>query len=91
MCATSTCATVQCTAYGVAEWRWTADALKGLAQSLAGKHKAQALQVLDTTPGIEAGRSTINLPSGDTLPSNANDITIIIVRTQDTAPVLREP
>jgi len=42
---------------------------------LASKSKAEAFSHLQ----------------GDTLPSKANDITIIIVRPQDTAPVLRAP
>ena len=89
--ATSTRATVACTAYGVAEWQWTTDALQALARSLAGKSKDAALQILNSTPGIDAGSAVIDLIQGNTLPSDANDITIIVVRPQDTAPVFRAP
>jgi hypothetical protein len=84
--ATATRATVQCTAYGVAEWQWTPDALDALARSLAGKHKDEALRLLDATPGLEPGTSTIDLLSGDTLPDDPSAISIILVRPQDTAP-----
>jgi hypothetical protein len=91
--ATSTRATLQCAAYGVAEWPWSADQLHTLAQSLAGKTKDAAQQVLDATPGIEAQSAVIDLPSaaGGKLPPDASDITIILVRPQDTAPVIRAP
>jgi hypothetical protein len=91
--ATSTRATLQCAAYGVAEWPWSADQLHTLALSIAGKTKDAAQQILDTTPGIEAHSAEIDLPStaGGKLPANASDITIILVRPQDTAPVLRAP
>jgi hypothetical protein len=89
--ATSTRATVECSAYGVAEWPFSADQLRALAQKLAGKSKAEAMAILDATPGIEPGSETFNHLQGDTLPNKADDITIIIVRTQDTAPVFRAP
>jgi hypothetical protein len=89
--ATATKATITCAAYGVAEWQWPADTLRSLAQSLAGKSKEAALQILNATPGIDAGSAVIDLPQGNTLPGNADDITIIIVRQQDTPPVFRAP
>jgi hypothetical protein len=49
--------------------------------------------ILDTTPSIEPHTAVINLPdvAGGKLPSNANSITIILVRTQDTTPIIRAP
>lgn len=90
---TNTRATLQCTAYGVAEWPWSADQLHTLAQSLAGKTVAEAQQILDSTPGIEAGSAVIGLPAAadGKLPDDAGDITLVLVRTQDTAPVVRAP
>lgn len=68
---------------------WTPYALRTLAQSLAGKSKAEALAILNTTPGVEANSAVISHLKGNTLPGNADDTTIIIVRPQDTAPVIR--
>jgi hypothetical protein len=89
----STRATLQCAAYGVAEWPWSADQLHTLAQSFAGKTKDAAQQALDATPGVEAQSAEIDLPStaGAKLPANTSDITIILVRPQDTVPVIRAP
>lgn len=91
--ATSTRATLQCSAYGVAEWPWSTDQLHTLAQSLVGKTQAEAQHILDTTPGIETHSAVIDLPpaANGILPANASDITIILVRTQDTAPIIRAP
>jgi hypothetical protein len=75
----------------VAEWQWTSGALRSLAQSLAGKSKDAALQILNATPRIDTDSTVIDLAQGDTLPDNADDITIIIVHQQDTLPVFRAP
>jgi hypothetical protein len=89
----ATRATLQCAMYGVAEWPWSADQLHALAQQIAGKTPAEAQQILDSTPGIEPHTAVINLPdaANGKLPSDTNNVTIILVRMQDTAPVIRAP
>jgi hypothetical protein len=86
--ASTTQASILCPAGGVVEWNWTSDALKALARSLAGKHKDEALRLLDVTPGVEPGTSTIDAPSsgtltviqpGDTLPSDPNSIIVVVI------------
>jgi hypothetical protein len=86
--ATATRASILCPAGGVVEWHWTADALKALARSLAGKHKDEAQRLLDATPGVEPGTSTLAAPSngtttvpqpGDMLPSDPNSILIEVI------------
>lgn len=62
-----------------------------MARSLAGKSKADALHLLDTTLGVTPGSEVLDNLQGDTLPNNPDDITIIIVRPQDTSPVIRAP
>jgi hypothetical protein len=89
--ATATKATVTCAAYGVAEWQWSADALQALARSLAGKSQADALQLLDATPGIDAGSAVIRLSHGGTLPTDPSKIALSVGRLQDTPPVVRTP
>jgi hypothetical protein len=92
--ATATRATIECAAYGVAEWPWSDQALRALAAQLADKTPSQALAILNATPGIEPGSATIALPSGVTitnLSTNPADITLLVATKQDTAPVLRTP
>ena len=61
----------------------------GAARSADGGHWRP--RVLDTTPGVTPGSEALDNLQGDTLSKNANDITIIIVRPQDAAPITRAP
>jgi hypothetical protein len=75
----ATQADILCAAGGVVEWNWTTDALKTLARSLAGESKEEALRMLDATPGVEPGKSTIDLPNGARLPTDPNDVLVLVI------------
>lgn len=72
-------ATLACPAGGIVEWQWSAPALAALARSLAGKTTSAALQLMDATPGMQPGTSTINLPNGATLPTDPTRIEIALI------------
>jgi hypothetical protein len=81
--ASATWANIVCPAGGVVEWNWTPDALKGLARTLAGKTKAEALRVLEGIAGVEPDKSTIDLADGATLPTDPNNIIIVVIPPYD--------
>ena len=75
------------------EWPWNSDQLLSLAQAMAGNPLAESQQIRDTTRGVETDSALIDLAPAaiEVLPANASNITFILVRNLETAPIIRAP
>jgi hypothetical protein len=72
-------ATIECSVEASAKRNWPASQIDALKKQLAGKTPEDALIILNQTPGLAPGKSTIRLKSGTTLPTDPSKITIIVI------------
>jgi hypothetical protein len=72
-------ATIECPVEASAKRNWPASQIDALKKQLAGKTPEEALIILNQTPGLTPGRSTIRLKSGTKLPDDPGKITITVI------------